>query len=194
MPHTPNIKGPGHNFTVDPAASNFTISPLSYLAANQNEDYNKLATGSLVFDLSAQHEPRILLLQRSAGDSMPNKWETPGGGCDDEDESILHAAARELWEEAGLSAAHISGPVGEPHFFRSRSGKRICKFNFLVQAEITSNGSLEVTLDPNEHQSFVWATLKQVQEKKVNGIELDFTTADTENVILEAFSLVKKDH
>jgi 8-oxo-dGTP pyrophosphatase MutT (NUDIX family) len=29
---------------------------------------------------------------------MPNKWELPGGAVDDDDPTILHAAARELAE------------------------------------------------------------------------------------------------
>ena len=97
-------------------------------------------------------------MQRSASDSMPNKWETPGGGVDDEDESILHAVARELWEEAGLKSKQISAPVGEPYLFTSRSGKRICKFNFVVQVKADAESRFTVKLDPEEHQRFVWAS------------------------------------
>jgi 8-oxo-dGTP pyrophosphatase MutT (NUDIX family) len=35
---------------------------------------------------------------------MPGRQEIPGGGVDDDDESILHAVERELWEEAALTA------------------------------------------------------------------------------------------
>jgi len=76
-----------------------------------------------VSDTRIASNPHVLPLQRAASDEEPNKWEPPGGGCDDDDESILHAAARELWEEAGLQAARIGGPVGDPYFFTLSDGK-----------------------------------------------------------------------
>lgn len=51
----------------------------------------------------------------SPGDKqLPGCWEIPGGGCDDDDESILHAVARELWEEVGLTTTRIGPLVGNP--------------------------------------------------------------------------------
>ena len=75
---------------------------------------------------------------------MPNRWEVLGGGCGDEDESILHGVARELWEEAGFKATCINALVGDPHFFIGRSGKRICKFHFMAQAETGVGRWLEI--------------------------------------------------
>ncbi|ERF72762.1 hypothetical protein EPUS_04815 [Endocarpon pusillum Z07020] len=147
----------------------------------------RIVTGALVFDVEDPNTPRILLLQRSANDSMHNQWEFPGGGCDDEDESILHAVARELWEESGLQANHISGPVGDPHFFTSRSGAKIWKFSFAVQAKTPPEGRLMARLDPTKHQRFVWASLAEVMAKKVANIELDFTTLELVATILQAF-------
>lgn len=119
---------------------------------------------------------------------MPGRWEIPGGGCDDDEESILHAVARELWEEAGLNAASIGPLVGKPHFFVSRSGKQVCKFNFLVEAEQITEGRLEVKLNPVEHQRFVWASEGEVRAREVGDVELEFTTRDLEDTVLEAFS------
>jgi 8-oxo-dGTP pyrophosphatase MutT (NUDIX family) len=136
--------------------------------------------------------PRILLIQRSSNDSSPNRWEIPGGGCDDEDESILYSVARELWEEAGLKTKSILRPVGEAHLFSSRSGKKICKFNFLVEAEKNSEGQFDVKLDPKEHQRFVWATEEEVKSKRSEEIELEFTTQDLENTVIEAFRQIQK--
>jgi 8-oxo-dGTP pyrophosphatase MutT (NUDIX family) len=118
---------------------------------------------------------------------MPNRWEVPGGGCDEEDESILHGVARELREEAGLKAAHIGPRIGVPHLFLSRSGKKICRFNFFVEAEGTN-----VKLDQNEHQAFVWASEDEVIRKKTRDVQLDFTTQESQDVILESFRHIKE--
>ena len=42
---------------------------------------------------------------------MPLLWEVPGGACDFEDESLLHAVARELCEESGLRARRVEALV-----------------------------------------------------------------------------------
>jgi 8-oxo-dGTP pyrophosphatase MutT (NUDIX family) len=184
---------PAFDFTFDPSDSLFTASQQSYLAAHADTRFNHIATGAFVFDTTNPSTPRLLLLQRSASDSMPNKWEIPGGGCDDEDESILHAVARELWEEAGLKAARISGPIGDPHFFSSRSGKKICKFNFVVQAETDAAGGLAVKLSPEEHQQFIWVSEDEVKAKKTKDVDIDFTTAELEHAVKLAFDqLVKR--
>ncbi|EHK21832.1 uncharacterized protein TRIVIDRAFT_151706 [Trichoderma virens Gv29-8] len=180
------------HFTVHQAATPFTVSLQAYLAAHPDSRYSYIATGTLVFDISNQPYLRLLLLQRSANDSMPNKWGVPGCGCDDDDESILHAAARELWEETGLKAIHLGAPVGEPHFFSSESRKRICKFVFPMQVETNNEGHMTVTLDPREHQCFAWASEEEVKAKRIEDIELDFTTKDLVCTVLEAFSQFKK--
>ncbi|OTB05565.1 hypothetical protein M426DRAFT_10608 [Hypoxylon sp. CI-4A] len=177
-------------FTFHPSVSPFAVSSQLYLADHSNEKFNYIATGALVFDTSCS-PPRILLIQRSAHDSMPNRWEVPGGGCDDEDETILHAVARELWEEAGLKATRIDASIGDPHFFTSRSGKKICKFNFIVLVDSDSEDWLKVKLDPEEHQSFVWATEDEVKARRVGDIELKFTTEETERTVIDAFDRVK---
>jgi 8-oxo-dGTP pyrophosphatase MutT (NUDIX family) len=174
------------SFSYHPSSSSFTVSSEKYIANHPSADYKYLATGALVFDDSNFYAPRILLIQRSANDSMPGRWEIPGGGVDDDDESILHAVARELWEESALTAVSIGPLVGDPHFFRSRSGKRVCKFNFLVETK-SAEGTMDVKLDPEEHQSFVWATEGEVRARKVGDLELEFTTTDLEATVLEAF-------
>ena len=183
---------PAFRFTAHPSTSPFTVSHQEYLSQHPDERFQHIATAALVFDTKNGIDHRVLLLQRSAQDSMPNKWEVPGGGCDDEDESILHGLARELWEEAGLKATHIEASLGEPHFFTSRSGKRICKFVFVVQVEKGADGHLDVKLDPEEHQRFVWASLDEVKAKKVGDVELEFTTQDLENTLLHSFGYVKE--
>jgi 8-oxo-dGTP pyrophosphatase MutT (NUDIX family) len=176
------------SFTSHPSTSSFGVPCQTYLSTHKHEhSYHYIATGALVFDASTP--PRILLIQRAFHDSMPSLWEVPGGGCDDEDSSILHGVARELWEEAGLTASRIGPQVGEDHVFPSRSGKIVCKFNFLVEAEKSEDGNFDVKLDTKEHQAFVWATEDEVEAKKAGDVKLDFTTIAQENVILEAFRM-----
>ncbi|UKZ80099.1 hypothetical protein TrVFT333_007864 [Trichoderma virens FT-333] len=161
------------HFTVHQAATPFTVSLQAYLAAHPDSRYSYIATGTLVFDHAQQ-------------------MGVTGCGCDDDDESILHAAARELWEETGLKAIHLGAPVGEPHFFSSESRKRICKFVFPMQVETNNEGHMTVTLDPREHQCFAWASEEEVKAKRIEDIELDFTTKDLVCTVLEAFSQFKK--
>lgn len=183
---------PVFKFGTHPSTSPFIVSQEKYLSQHPDERFQYIATAALVFDTRMGVDPRILLLQRSAHDSMPNKWEVPGGACDDEDESILHGLARELWEEAGLRATYIEPPLGEPHFFTSRSGKRICKFVFVVQVEQGAEGRLDVKLDPKEHQRFKWASQDEVKAKKIGDVELEFTTQDLEHTLLQSFGYIKK--
>jgi 8-oxo-dGTP pyrophosphatase MutT (NUDIX family) len=187
MPEAENSRPLVFNFTSHSSTSSFTASSQTYLSNHPGAKYKYIATGALVFENSNHTGPRILLIQRSKSDSMPSRWEIPGGGCDDDDKSILHAVARELWEEAGLNAASIGPLVGKPHFFVSRSGKQVCKFNFLVEVEQITKGRLEVKLNPVEHQSFVWANEEEVKARKVGDVELEFTTKDLEDTVLEAF-------
>ena len=57
-----------------------------------------------------QHKRVFLINASDPGDpSKPAWWEIPGGGIDG-GESSEHAAARELWEEAGIRGAKV-GPV-----------------------------------------------------------------------------------
>ena len=225
------------SFSTHPSVHAFELSPPDFLAHHFDKSCKTrppapkfLATGAIVFNrpvpangepratnLSKQ-PPRVLLVQRAPHDSMPLKWETPGGGCDDDDQSILYACVRELKEEAGLHATSV-GPViacitkatrakdnnegpEEGHaewgenmggqFFLTRRGNLVCKFNFVVGVpeELTA----KVAVDPNEHAAFVWATEEEVRNKKIDGeggVQLDFTTREQWEVILEAFKLWK---
>ena len=188
-------KGHKFDFTFHHAASPFTASQQAYLKSHPDARYEYIATGALVFDTTDQSVPRIILLQRlphSAGDSMPDQWEVPGGGCEDDDESILHSVARELWEEAGLEARYIGAPAGNPQLFTSRSGKKVCKFNFVVETEKVAGQQPAPTLDPKEHQQFVWASEFEVRAKKARGFDLCFTSEELVNTILQAFDQLKE--
>ncbi|EXJ61895.1 hypothetical protein A1O7_02326 [Cladophialophora yegresii CBS 114405] len=163
---------------------------------------------------SPSPSPRILLLRRSPHDSMPLRWEPPGGACDTDDSSILHACARELWEESGLVATSILGLIRTGgRVFWTRSGKTVCKFEFVVEVGV-DHGDVNVDgvggaasappplwqpphvrLDPNEHVDFVWATEEDCvagrMRKGDQDVELVFTNEAQRRIILGGFRLVR---
>ncbi|KAA6414564.1 MAG: hypothetical protein FRX48_01313 [Lasallia pustulata] len=137
-------------------------------------------------------ETRLLLVQRSSHDSSPLRWEVPGGSSDDGDPTILHSVARELFEETGLHLTRFNRQIGDGIGFETDQGRRRkqwLKLSFEVEVlEIpsTSHGhvhdqnatarlgnnsqvadqlldSVFITLDPDEHQSFAWATEEDIK-------------------------------
>jgi 8-oxo-dGTP pyrophosphatase MutT (NUDIX family) len=180
---------PNFNFTSHPSVSSFAVPLKTYISTSASKfKYKYIATGVTVFD----SEDRILLLQRAATDSWPHRWETPGGGCDEEDPSILYGAVRELWEEAGLAATSVGPTVGEDQLFITTSGNLVCKFTFLVEAKSDDDGKLQVKLDPNEHQNFLWVSEEAFQTGKVGDLELKFTSEEQKAVVAEAFRVRKR--
>ncbi|KAL6243638.1 hypothetical protein RBB50_009631 [Rhinocladiella similis] len=184
---------PTFNFTSDPTLSSFSVDLRTYVANDPGRKtssgavirFQYVAVGAIVFNCSDPE--RVLLVQRAATDSAPNRWEVPGGATDFEDPSILYSVARELWEESGLTAETIGRQVGDGHVFLTRSGKLVCKFHFLVEPKRSSNGALNVMLDPKEHQNYLWATEEEVRARCVGDLDLKFTGTEQEAAILEGF-------
>ncbi|KAI8299795.1 hypothetical protein K4K59_002048 [Colletotrichum sp. SAR11_240] len=181
---------PSFTLTYPPSLESYN-TPASTWLATHNKTWDGLATAALVFSPAN----RILLLQRAAHDSMPNLWETPGGAADPEDASLFAACARELWEEAGLTAARIvrvvtEGADREPgSVFTNRTGKIFfCRFAFEVEVE-TGEGEVEgaVRIDPEEHQDFVWATEEEVRAGRVGDKEIPATNGQMMRIILDGF-------
>ncbi|KAJ4319118.1 Transcriptional activator of fatty acid utilization [Neodidymelliopsis sp. IMI 364377] len=80
---------------------------------------------------------------------------------DDTDETILHAAARELKEETGLIATRAVRKVTQFAFsdgWKNRPTKTWLKLIF--QFEVKDAES--ITLDPIEHQNYLWASEEEV--------------------------------
>ncbi|KAJ2971598.1 hypothetical protein NQ176_g7613 [Zarea fungicola] len=180
-------------FTHHPSVADFAVPKHGYLAIRPSASFGYIATSTLVVEtgLATSGDPRVLLLQRAASDVMPNKWEPPGGACDDDDPSILAGAARELLEEAGLEALHIAGQVGAPYFFTVEDGKRVCQFNFAVRVRTNNEDTAAiwppVKLNPEEHQRFLWATKSEVEANRAGDIDLDFTREEVRQTVLQAF-------
>ncbi|KAF5130410.1 hypothetical protein E5D57_006748 [Metarhizium anisopliae] len=182
-------KAPPFHFSHDASLAQFSVPFKSWIQTN-GKPWDGVATGALVFDARG----RVLLVQRTSHDSMPDLWEVPGGAVDADDASILHGCARELWEEAGLAARRVARLVTEgpgadafQEFRNSTRSKLIGKFQFEVEVEVADGQA--VRLDPNEHQDFVWATEDEVEREEVGGKKIPITKRSHKLVILEGFRL-----
>ncbi|KAK3905468.1 hypothetical protein C8A05DRAFT_41586 [Staphylotrichum tortipilum] len=154
----------GLSFTHHPSVAALNVPATAFLSSRPL--IRGAATGALVFS-RATGQDRVLLIQRAAHDSMPLRWEVPGGACDLEDETMLHGLARELWEEAGLRMRSVVRQVGKEQPFLTRRGLAVSKVTFEVEVETSGSGDggsgtekellPEVVLDPNEHAQSVGA-------------------------------------
>ena len=100
------------------------------------------------------HGRRVLILRRSAGESMPPAWEFPGGGLED-GESLPQCFIREVGEETGLA-------ISQPHIIEATpyiSSARKPTLLAYYRAEALSGA---VTLSP-EHCDFRWATRAEAE-------------------------------
>lgn len=179
-------------FEIDAAICQYSIPPQEWLAQTNGEDkFDGLATGIIVFN----SENKVLIIQRASHDSLPNKWEFPGGAADDTDPTIFHAAARELHEESGLIATRFThivpqGPGYEPgEVFHNRDKtKKFIRLTFHAEVESCD----VVRLDPNEHQDYFWASEDEVREQRSGDKDLTFTRATVQALFIEAFRLRTK--
>jgi 8-oxo-dGTP pyrophosphatase MutT (NUDIX family) len=201
-PSTPKMTSPTQkeaeqpilNFEIDDSLADWNVPQKKWLTQNSERLQKReirldgLATGNLVFN----HEGKVLLIQRAPDDSMPNRWEIPGGGVDDEDPTILYGAARELWEESGLKARRYTKLITEGAggrdlqvFPNSKGTRWFCRFSFLVDVESCE----DVGLDPKEHQDFLWASKREIEEQKTGKRDLPITNPAMRSLLLEAFRL-----
>ncbi|KAF7596908.1 hypothetical protein BBP40_011953 [Aspergillus hancockii] len=184
-------------FTIPPHLNEYNV-PLSTFTTS-NPQWTNFVVGGLVFsrsspekskgDESEEGQPRVLLLQRALTDSLPGYWEGPGGGCEDTDETILAAVAREVVEESGLHVSRIVDLVGIEPWSKQKNGTmfHVVKFSFLVEVH-EADGVFEeddgekqgekrvevegaviqrwedrVRLEPSEHSTYEWATEEEVR-------------------------------
>ncbi|KAI1803177.1 NUDIX hydrolase domain-like protein [Daldinia bambusicola] len=165
-------------FTSSASLAGFKIPLRAYL--QEHPEFNSVAVAAFVFN----EEGKLLIVQRAAHDSFPLLWEVPGGACDYEDESLLHAVARELWEESGLRAKSIVTLVGKGLPIPYRGNRCMCKYSFLTEVE-----QYNVKLDPNEHQAFLWVTEEEAKAGRCGDVEFRYTTKDQRLTVCEAFKL-----
>lgn len=165
-------KPPKSAFTYDATLQKYFISP-SKLKSSLPSHIDKLAVGAFIFQPSSQ---KLLLLQRASHEKFPNIWEVCGGGVEHRDPTILHAAAREAYEETGLVVTHFLREV-DVIDFRGSTGRRWRKFNFEVLVERVEEG--DVMIDEDEHRDWKWVEKEDV----VEGMQ---KTGWSENMLPEA--------
>ena len=223
----PEPTEPRHDlkFTYDPSLESFNVTPKAWLTSN-DKHWDGIASAALVFikttnqasnsnqltptTANQEGKDHLLLVQRAATDSMPNKWETPGGAVDNNGETILQGCIRELLEESSLRGKHIRRIVTEGEgvppgtIFTNRTGVRVfCRFAFEVdveadtlprddgkEVEVTGAG-YRIVLDPNEHQDWAWVTEEALGEGKVGDRLIPLTHSSQWKQAMEGFRLRK---
>lgn len=137
---------------------------------------------ALIYQTNSQGQDRVLLLRRVAHDYLGERWEPPGGTMDADDESILHACARELREEAGLTATSFVCVVSPGFDWIHDNGVR--RVFFLARVK---EGE-QVKIDPEEHTEYTWATEEEVKDERMaSGREMPVTSSGVQRAILEGF-------
>ncbi|KAK1971928.1 hypothetical protein LY78DRAFT_734156 [Colletotrichum sublineola] len=247
MPPAP--PSPPLSYTTAPAVLPYTLRFHPHCPSSSSPHHtHRLCVGAAVVLTSAPTTPatatatatatpRILLLRRSAREkAMPLRWELPGGGADAPDGDALAAAARELWEEAGLRAVRFvalvgcyqwegAGPgidaaavPGDQGWGLANGGVGIVaakgadaaaaaaavtnaaagardawrKYTYLVEIEAPADGAaVEVVIDPEEHDAFVWATEDEVRAGRCGHVVLEWTSETQKLDVLRALKICK---
>jgi len=131
-------------------------------------------------------------------------WEIPGGSAEMHEPNLIASAARELYEESGLRANAVTAIVGmytwtdlndDGSIMLRRNGKesKWRKTSFLVEVE--GGDAAEppaVTLDPNEHQAYVWATREEVQDDRIGDVKLNWTSENQKEDVLRSFQIASE--
>lgn len=166
--------------------------PLSTYLPKHPSITGGLVVSAVIIHTSPTNVARTLIIQRALKDGFPLKWETPGGGVEDFDASILSAAAREVKEETGLDVdpeKDILGTVGGgfTEWEEPKTGLWWRKVVFLVRIVGVEEGLPVVRLEEREHRDWRWATEEEVRE---GGIE--FAYGELARGILEGFGRVRE--
>ncbi|KAK0639694.1 NUDIX hydrolase domain-like protein [Cercophora newfieldiana] len=191
-------------FTCPPLLSPFAIPPVTYLHSNPT-------LSSLIVSAVVTHQMRppptstssntetetkshVLLIQRAATDAFPLLWECPGGCVDPEDETILHAVQRELFEETGLCLTKVVALLDDTVEFVGKEG-RARRITFLVEVEggcesgSESGKGVQVRLNPEEHADYVWAGVDDVTRGVCRGRKIQFSHEMTEGIVLRGLEV-----
>ncbi len=128
----------------------------------------RVSATAVVFRKIDTDNPEILLLQSSSWLRRGNaRWEVTGGAVDRwPRETLLRAAEREAWEEAGIKLASIEAFVYYYPFFcwwMLWTGRNM-KIMFLATVDGGDDGLQNIRLNPVEHQAFCWATRAQLEQ------------------------------
>lgn len=116
--------------------------------------------------------------------------EIPGGKIDDTDKTLLHAAVRELKEETGLMATRVRSKVSEFTFEDGRPGRPpVTWLKLIFEVEVKD---LNITLDPVEHQQYLFASEEEVVNDLVGDVKLAYISPPNKRIKLDAFKLQRE--
>lgn len=102
-----------------------------------------------------KNKEKYLVTRRSLlNDYKPGEWDLPGGTIEF-GEDPLDTLAREIYEETKLKVK-IKKPL---HIYSFLSGPNRHQLQIVYECEYRSG---KVKLNPDEHDEFVWATLRQI--------------------------------
>lgn len=188
-------------YTVTPEllSSPYALSPEAYLAANPS--ITDIIGSAAVFyhpQSHSQHQPRLLLIQRSPHDFFPLKWELPGGSVDrgqDGDSSLVAGAVRELREETGLEGVRVVRWVANREFPEGDGVRTWRQVIFEVEMggkgleEEEGMGGPKIRLDPEEHVDYRWVTAEEVREGRCGEIVLEDAGPEWRAVLKGAFEM-----
>jgi 8-oxo-dGTP pyrophosphatase MutT (NUDIX family) len=143
-------------FQVAPSLTVFQQSlPQYLLSLPESSRPVKVVVGVLIFS----PKPSVLLLQRSATERVyPNLWELPSGKVELDDETLLHAAARECKEETGLEVTEFTA-AAESFEYTIEGRGRTLQLNFLANVR-----DVEEVAVSEEHQAFGWYSEEEIKE------------------------------
>ncbi len=175
------------NLTIASHLHPYIVSPASYLI---NDGSIEIPVPHLVASAVVIHSNRVLLLQRAAHAFQPLLWELPGGRCESRDESVIAAAARELWEETGLVANQVMDVVGKYQWLDKGEVWKKVTFLMAIEHDNQGNGLPQVKIDPKEQACFIWATKEDVVANSSGGISLSWTSDEQKQTVLDAFKLL----
>lgn len=136
--------------------TDITMSSLPDRIAGEIVNKPTFNVGLKAVVLNSKNE--MLLIQRSAENTVAGKWDIPGGRMSF-GESLDEALAREVREESGLEVEAIGTVLSVCTFMRDVSASnQIVRITFAVRA---TEGEIMLS---DEHQAYEWVGLDRVKE------------------------------
>ncbi|KAL6717272.1 hypothetical protein ACLMJK_005187 [Lecanora helva] len=180
---------------IPPTLTHLSIPLSTFISAHPQ--YTNFAVGTFIFTPAKNNNRKLLLIQRASTErGFPSKWEIPGGSTEPTDPTLLHSAARKTFEETGLHLTKVVRQVGDQgvEFITGGGTKRWLKLSFEIEVEEFEGldgerveERVQVRLDPEEHQAFVWGS-----EEDVSMGKYDITTGEQKELILRAFEMTRR--
>lgn len=105
---------------------------------------------------------KVLLLRRAEDGFLGGQWDIPGGKLDEGEQPEV-AAARELFEEAGLHAASVQELA---HYSSLDNKGGDYRFHIVTYRVVEADDTAPVRLS-DEHPDFRWASKDELKKLKV---------------------------